>query len=243
MTDQCVTCGKTVEEAEDALSCDLCSQWEHVCCVRQRERPSEALYQALVHCNTKSLMYVCSCCRRQGPVAQRLFQYEKEAARANDERLASARLLEERDALIRELRNQNAELSAKHTSLQSDMLKLTQQLMAVQLESKSPRSACGQQEISVVQSPNCTARKSDGLSLPSGPPSLLDSGSEHSSDSMEEPPRSRRRTRTADLHPPGFTVLISRINKFSGEKAADNFEVWLEDYLEATGDCGWSNKD
>ena len=42
---------------------------------------------------------------------------------------------------------------------------------------------------------------------------------------------------------PRFKVLISHINKFSGEKAADNFEVWLEDYLETTRDCGWSNKD
>ena len=35
-------------------------------------------------------------------------------------------------------------------------------------------------------------------------------------------------------------MLISHINKFSGEKAADNF---VEDYLETTGNCGWSNKD
>ena len=108
--DQCATCGKIVGETQDALSCDLCSKWERVCCVRLRERPSEALYQALVDSNTRCLIYVCSCCRRQGPVAQRLFQYEKETAHANDERLASARLLEEHEALIRELRNQNAEL-------------------------------------------------------------------------------------------------------------------------------------
>ena len=105
--DQCATCGKTVGETEDPLSCDLCSKWKHVCCVRQRERPSEALYQALVDCNTRFLMYVCSCCRRQGPIAQRLFQYEKETARANNEWLASACLLEEREALNRELQNQN----------------------------------------------------------------------------------------------------------------------------------------
>ena len=95
MTNQCVMCRKTEEEAQDSLSCDFCSQWEHVCCVRQRERLSEALYQAIVHCNTKSLMYVCSCFQRQGPVAQRLFQYEKETAYANNEWLASMHLLEE----------------------------------------------------------------------------------------------------------------------------------------------------
>ena len=84
---------------------------------------------------------------KQGPLAQRLFQYEKETTRANDERLASARLLEERDALIRELCNQNAELLAKHIVMQSDMLMLTQQLMAVQLEPKSRKSAYEKQEV------------------------------------------------------------------------------------------------
>ena len=153
-----------------------------------------------------------------------------------------ARLQEEGEALIRELQNQNTELLAKHTLLQSEMLKLTQQLMAIRLEPKSPKSAYEKSKTSISQSLNMTAN-SEGSGISSGPPSLVDSGSEQSSDNMDEPLRSRRRTRTADLHPPGFKVLISRINKFSGEKAADNFEVWLEDYLEATGDCGWSNKD
>ena len=112
--------------------------------------------------------------------------------------------------------------------------------MAVQLEPKSPRNACERREAS--QSPSVTGN-SEGVGTLSDLPSLVDSGSEHSSDNMKDPPRTRRRTRTTDLHPPGFKVLISRINKFSGEKAADNFEVWLEDYLEATGDCGWSHKD
>ena len=167
--DQCATCGKTVGETQEALSCDLCSKWEHVCCVRQRERPSEALYQALVDCNTRCLMYVCSCCRRQGPVAQRLFQYEKETARANDERLASARLLEEREASIKELRNQNVELLAKHTLLQSEMLKLTQQLMAIQLEPKLPKSAYEKLRTSVSRSLNTTANL-EGSGISSGPP-------------------------------------------------------------------------
>ena len=97
--------------------------------------------------------------------------------------------------------------------------------MAAQLEPKSPRSVCEKQEMSTNQSVSATGN-SEGGSTPSGPPSLVDSGSEHSSDNMDELPLSRRRkTRTTDLHPPGFKVLISRINKFSGEKAADNFKV------------------
>ena len=88
-----------------------------------------------------------------------------------------------------------------------------------------------------------TTGNSEGSNILSDPPSLVDSGSEQSSDNMDDPPHVHRRMRTADLHPLGFKVLISRINKFSGKKAADNFKVWLEDYLEATGDCGWSHKD
>ena len=65
-----------------------------------------------------------------GPIAQRLFQYEKEVERVNDERLASARALQEQEASIRELRQQNAELIAKHTSLQSEVLTLTNQVVA-----------------------------------------------------------------------------------------------------------------
>ena len=114
--DNCSTCGNAVEEEHEALICDLCSRWEHVRCVRHRERPSEALYQALVNCNIQCIMYICSCCRQRGPIAQRLFQYEKEVERANDERLASARTLQEQEASIRELRQQNAELMAKHQS-------------------------------------------------------------------------------------------------------------------------------
>ena len=148
-------------------------------------------------------MYVCSCCRRQGPVALRLFQYEKETAHANDEPLASARLLEEHEASIRELRNQNAELLAKHTLLQSEMLKLTQQLMAIRLEPKSPKSAYEKPKTSVSWSLSTTAN-SEGSCILSGPPSLVDSGSEHSSDNMDEPPRSR----TYQNSPMGFVNFL-----------------------------------
>ena len=120
------------------------------------------------------------------------------------------------------------ELPAKHTLLQSEMVKLTQQLMAIRLELKSPKSAYEKPKTSVSRSLSTTAN-SEGSGISSEPPPLVYSGSEHSSDNMDKPLRSCRRTRTVDLHPPGFKVLISRINKFSGEKATDNFEVWLED--------------
>ena len=38
--------------------------------------------------------------------------------------------------------------------------------------------------------------------------------------------------------PHGFKELRDRVTKFSGDGKED-FEVWLTDYCEAPGDCGW----
>ena len=43
------------------------------------------------------------------------------------------------------------------------------------------------------------------------------------------------------LQPIGFKELRFRIDKFSGKDKNDDFEVWVEDYKEATADCGWTN--
>ena len=44
-------------------------------------------------------------------------------------------------------------------------------------------------------------------------------------------------------HPPGFKEISSRVEKFSGKRAEDGtFEVWLDDFEEATADCGWTDK-
>jgi len=141
VTDQCITCNKAVDESQEAMSCELCNQWEDVGCVRKRERLSATLYKVLLECNTKILMYVCSCCRCQGPVLQRLFCCEKELACANNEQLANTQLLEEQDTLVGKLRKVNAVMLAQQASLQADIVKLLQQVMALQLEPKAPMSA------------------------------------------------------------------------------------------------------
>ena len=41
--------------------------------------------------------------------------------------------------------------------------------------------------------------------------------------------------------PPGFKELRERVTKFTGDGKED-FEVWLADYYEATGDCGWTDQ-
>ena len=54
--------------------------------------------------------------------------------------------------------------------------------------------------------------------------------------------QSQRRGATRP-HPPGFREVSSRVSKFSGKPAEDGtFEVWLEDFEEATTDCGWRDK-
>ena len=63
--------------------------------MRQVDRPSEVLYDALIECHSSSLLYVCSCCWRQGPLPKRFLQLKLEQPCANQEWLASMRLLEE----------------------------------------------------------------------------------------------------------------------------------------------------
>jgi len=113
--DPCVTCRRPVKEDEAALACDLCEKWEHVACIRQCDKLSDALYTALVGCRSKALLYVCSVCRRGGSVAKRLLQHEVEKARADRERLASAREIDDR---LRELEECNRTIVELHREKQ-----------------------------------------------------------------------------------------------------------------------------
>ena len=45
------------------------------------------------------------------------------------------------------------------------------------------------------------------------------------------------------IQPRGFKTLYARVGKFSGQRGDDDFEVWAEDFIEATTDCGWNNDD
>ena len=75
---QCVVCKKKVEDEEQGLKCDLCDQWEHMECVRSMDRPSKSMYEALTENRSKAILYVCSCCRKQGSVSKRLCKFEME---------------------------------------------------------------------------------------------------------------------------------------------------------------------
>ena len=84
--DPCVTCKKEVESDHKAIECDLCEEWEHVVCVKEFDRPSEELYEALVRCRgSKAIQYVCSRCRKKGSVPKRFLEKELELIRISNE--------------------------------------------------------------------------------------------------------------------------------------------------------------
>jgi len=51
-----------------------------------------------------------------------------------------------------------------------------------------------------------------------------------------------RHSRCTDPHPPGFRALINCMDKFSGKLGDNDFEVWVDHFLEATTDCSWDDK-
>lgn len=57
INNNCVTCKEEVTSEEKAFLCDLCELWEHVNCISQSERPSEALYEAMVSCHSKAIVF------------------------------------------------------------------------------------------------------------------------------------------------------------------------------------------
>jgi len=59
MSDPCVTCKNSVQTSEQAIACDLCKEWEHVACM-------DTLYQAMMACRSKVLVFVCSQCIKKG---------------------------------------------------------------------------------------------------------------------------------------------------------------------------------
>ena len=168
--------------------CDICNWWEDVGCVRQADRPSEALYDALIECHTKSLMYVCSR-RREGPVPKQLLKLELERVCADDEQLASVRQLEQSEATIRELCSEIKELVAKQAMLQGELLQLTKQLLEIKVKCEPL--------LSDVQEENASEQQSSEEHELSGSESV---GS--SNNSRQSRPR-QRETRRVDPCPPG----------------------------------------
>jgi len=71
-------------------------------------------------------------------------------------------------------------------------------------------------------------------------PQMTPSEDPSSSSSDEEPPL-RTEVHQRGLQPKRFKKLRFRVDKFSGKDKTNDFEVWVEDYKEATADCGWTD--
>ena len=154
---------------------------------------------------------------------KRLLQLDLERTRANNERLTSARQLEERDATIAELRAQLTQLVAREDSLQDEVLCLSRQLTHVSVAS------------------NTSVTVETDLPLETSEP-LVEDDKSSSEDSSVTSRESRRRAKRVDPYPPGFKALIDCVRKFSEVKrVAGDFEARLEDFVEATGDRNWDD--
>ena len=124
----CVLCKVDVGDTDKALQCELCENWEHVDCIRECERPDGTLYEALVRCHTKCLSFVCTRCRKKGSLIKQFMKCEYELAHVQDERLASARLIEQAEARARTSEQALATLKQERDALQAEVKKLYDEL-------------------------------------------------------------------------------------------------------------------
>ena len=147
--DPYVICKREVEPDHQAIECDYCEEWEHVECVKECDRPSEELYQALVKCrSTKTIQFVCSRCRKKESVMKRMLEKDcelthvsSELAHATDEKLASTRQLESsirklelKESKFCDLRAELRELRDENKSLNEKVMVLTEKLGKVKSE-------------------------------------------------------------------------------------------------------------
>ena len=225
MDNKCVSCKKEVAAEDKAMICDLCEEWEHVTCMRQSDRPTEALYDAMVSCRTKALIFSCTVCRKKGSIVKRLLQHEYESARAEDERLASARLLSDRDEQLCKLREELEKVSGERDQLREQL-------------TQAPRGTIKHEELTSSSVAREIRRQTDDLHT------TRDAEQSESSEGDDDPAdggSDSSSTVTGRLHPPGFKQLCGRVPKFSGDKGDSDFALWVEDFEEASKDCGWSN--
>ena len=154
---------------------------------------------------------------------------EYELAHVQDERLASARLLKQAEARARTSEQAIANLKQERDALQAEVKKLYDELL--QLKKDSPSTNTTMHAVTKRESES----SEDERSASSSSESAEDTISRHTSTLVQ-------RSSTVRPHPPGFREVSSRVEKFSGKRAEDGtFEVWLDDFEEATTDCGWTD--
>ena len=70
---------KKVEDKEQSHGRDLCDQCEHLECVWSVDRPSKVMHEVLTEDRSKAILYVCSCCYKQGSVSKHLEMEDEHA--------------------------------------------------------------------------------------------------------------------------------------------------------------------
>ena len=224
MTSQCVSCKNNVGVEDKAILCDLCEQWEHVACMKQSDRPSEALYEAMVSCRSKALLFSCTACRKEGSIVKRLMKHELECARAEYERLASARAMGDLEKQLYQLREEIEKVTDERDRLREQVAQLTSTPTSVQVMG------------TVSQTKEATQVTQPSLVLPV----VQDEQSSQLSDD-EDSVELESNQDSNKPHPPGFRQLCNRVPKFSGRGGYSDFALWVEDFEEGSADCGWSN--
>ena len=227
----CSTCGDKVKNDDKALLCELCEMWEHQCCVREEDRLTEDLYHSITMCSSKSIVYVCRACRNKGSLSKRLFKLELECACANEQRLASERLLEERQRLIDSLQEDKQRLrlnQKREAGLQKGETSPVQQQSLVHVSERASVKRCNE-PIATLQSV---------LDVESDEHSGESENEGHNASQVQGP---RQRDPQRLVQPLGFKEVRSRVGKFSGKKGDEDFGLWLADFQEATDDFSWSN--
>jgi len=177
------------------------------------------------------------------------YEYTRQQEARHEERLASAQRVDELNALVFELREEKKALVTRQASLEGEIHALNKQLVSLHAKVKSSAEIAGgvltQPVIEKVVKPeqqtdNVSGTQIRGSHDSDSSSSSSDAHTSSSSSQSGHPPI--RQGRKCDPHPPGFRFLTGRIDKFSGKRGDDDFEIWLLDFTEATNDCGWSNQ-
>ena len=170
-------------------------------------------------------MYVCTPCRNKGSISKRLMKLKFECERLSEQRLASERLLEERQDYVEGL------LADKQVLVKENQI-LLQLASSKGLPPPPVDTARHVPKVEHVHSDP----------IDTEPVEAEGDSSTESSHEEEENRTSPPVTRQSRIgHPPGFKDIRARVGRFSGKKGEEDFDLWLSNYKEANADFEWDD--